>query len=495
MITKPLFRKTYFIFVSVTLVSIFIAFASTWIMARVERDRNFPRFRPTNMMRGILLELDADPIKAVKKLTKATQDNPMMRFDLINAEGMSLISHQRVIPQPLTTEQLTRLKSEGTLPYGDGLHGERPHPPRPPLIPGGPPGPPGGPGGPPRPPPFEIFPSPTEGAFFVAIFNAPKMPPPPNLMLITVIALVTCTLISVGIALLYQFSKYRERANEAFNILNELKHGNLAARMPSKKFDELAPLVTAFNHMADDLERMVENLRKADHARRQLLQDLAHDLRTPLTSLNTFLETLQHSSQKISEDKRQEMLALCFTEVEYFGRLVEDLLFLAQITEPKYSIGAEEINLSDRISEQISIFKTRYPHLKYQLILPEANPTCVVMGSSKLVDRLLRNAFENSSSFARSHLRIELTEETNSVRVHLSDDGEGFSEKALKEFGSKKASRVLSGDTHHQRISVGIGSVIMKEIAQLHSGDIKAENIFDADGIAGAKVSFLLSKT
>lgn len=499
MITKPLFRKTYFIFVSVILISIFIAFASTWIMARVERDREFPqRFRPANMMKGVLREMDADPFVAIQKMTRATHDNPIIKFDLVNKEGISLISGRLILPRALNLEELKILSTDdGTVTFGDrgrppmgalGLPGAMPPPPR-----GeGPPGP-GGPGG--GPPPFEVFASNKPETFFVSIFEAPRMPPPRNLMLITVIALIACTFISVGIALLYQFSKYRERATEAFEVLNQLKAGNLSVRMPVKKIDELAPLVTAFNHMADDLERMVENLRKADLARRQLLQDLAHDLRTPLTSLNAFFEILQHSSQKITEAERQEMLSLCFIEVEYFGRLVEDLLFLAQITEPKYSAGTEEINLYERIKEQVNIFKTRYPNLKFQIVLPQENPQPLIMGSAKLIDRLLRNAFENSTSFAKSQLRIELTEQGDEISIGLIDDGPGFSESALKEFGTKKASRVVSGDLEHKRISVGIGSVIMKEIAQLHSGSLKVENVYDTEGVAGAKVSFRVAKS
>jgi signal transduction histidine kinase len=499
---KPLFRRTYFIFVSAVLIAMFIAFASTWIMARIEREQQEfpPRIRPISLMKGILREMDQDPITALRKIQKATAEVPFLKFDLITLDGVSLVTGKTVLPT-LSEENKMTLLREGSVALGHmGPDGERPvRPPSPPLMPP-PPGPPGGPGGPRGPggggpPPIEIFPSSQPGSYFVVMFEPPRPPPPMNLMWVTVIALVTCTLISVGVALIYQFSKFRDRATTSLQVLDSLKQGNLSARMPVKKFDELAPLVSAFNHMADDLERMVENLRKADLARRQLLQDLAHDLRTPLTSLNTFFEILRNSSDKISEKERQEMLGLCFIEVEYFGRLVEDLLFLAQITEPKYSAGTEEVPLYERVVEQINIFKTRYPNLKFQVVLPEHNPKLKIMGSPKLIDRLLRNAFDNSASFARHELRIEMTETPEDICISLIDDGPGFSEAGLKEFGSKKASRVVSGDSERKRISVGIGSVIMKEIVQLHSGSLKAENVYDNAGVAGAKISLRVAKS
>jgi K+-sensing histidine kinase KdpD len=297
--------------------------------------------------------------------------------------------------------------------------------------------------------------------------------------------------------LLYQFSRYRARAEEAFSVLNELRHGNLAARLPAKKFEELAPLVNAFNQMAGDVESMVESLRKADQARRQLLADLAHDLRTPLASLQTFLETLQVGEARLSTEKRQEIVSLCFTEVEYFGKLVEDLLFLAQITEPKYSAGTEEINLLERAQDQVTVFKNRYPDLKFSIDCTIDASKVQIMGSSKLIDRLLRNAFENSSSFARSQINVSISNGGEKLQLSITDDGPGFTEESLKEFGHKKASRSLTDGSSGKRISVGIGSVIMREIIQLHGGELKAENIIK-DGVdhsvLGGRVSFWFTK-
>jgi hypothetical protein len=64
----------------------------------------------------------------------------------------------------------------------------------------------------------------------------------------------------------------------------------------------------------------------------------------------------------------------------------------------------------------------------------------------------------------------------------------------LKEFGYKKASRILSDSSNGKRISVGIGSVIMREILQIHSGELKASNLVTQDKILGGKVSFRLPK-
>ncbi len=461
MITKPLFRKNYLPFVSIVLVFILIGFVSSYLYNRYEKSQMV--FKPSPFLRHIFTQLDSDPKLAVNKMNESTDGTESFRFDLIDKGGISLSNGKQVLPVTLTAEQLAALDKGEALQFkatSDSFFRS-----------------------------LDVSKSANPNWYFVTEFRPPSGSRPQYMMWITVSSLAVCTLISVALALFYQFSKYRERAYEALEVLSELKHGNLSARMPSKKFEELAPLVQAFNQMAGELERMVENMRKADHARRQLLQDLAHDLRTPLSSLKTFLETLKNSDKKLSEEKRHEVVSLCFSEVEYFGNLVEDLLFLAQITEPKYSVGTEEINLHERIAEQIHVFKTRYPKIRFEVSSSLNDQDTHVIGSTKLIDRLLRNAFENSTSFARNKIHVDLTLHNGQLQINILDDGPGFTPNALKEFGYKKASRVLFEDFDNKRISVGIGSVIMREIAQLHSGELRAENIPHQDQIIGSKVT------
>lgn len=536
MITRSLFRRNYFIFVSIIIVFIFMAFGSAWLVAYLDRPTTQVRYvKPPNyLFRNLYEQLDSDPLVAFQKFQASNSADNFMRFELVDKSGKSLVDGDPVLPKALTDTEIESLAQDKAVRFGEMEFG----PPRlevsktkfpgvyfvhrfnpqqfggGPGVPGGlPPGMPGmcgpkpcdkggpmgsgGPGSDGPPPPGQMGPPPPGGP------GGPGGPPNfwnvrRNPLFIIFGFLIIFTLVSVGVALVYQFSRYRERAEEAVSVLNELRHGNLAARLPAKKYEELAPLVNAFNSMASDVESMVESLRKADQARRQLLQDLAHDLRTPLASLQTFLETMQVGETRLSSEKRQEIVSLCFSEVEYFGKLVEDLLFLAQITEPKYSAGTEEINLLERAQDQVTVFKNRYPNLKFNIDCTIDASKAQIMGSSKLIDRLLRNAFENSSSFARTQINVSISNGGPKLQLSITDDGPGFSETSLKEFGHKKASRSLTDGSSGKRISVGIGSVIMREIIQLHGGEVKAENVIKngADhSVLGGRVSFWFPKT
>jgi signal transduction histidine kinase len=521
-ITQTLFRKNYLIFASIVLLFIIIGTGTAWVILEAQR-QEFAK-GPAQFVYKFFLSQDPDPYVALAKIRKTLPEGGR-EFELVLHDGKSATDGKQLIDKDVLTKQKKDLDTDGLIALKSGPFGGPPSlvmktqkenlyllfkpmrgggmmgpPPHMGKFPGGPPpmpgegrmGMPDGP--PPQGPPgsAQMGPPPEmDGHGF--------RPPPPNgnpyyFPLVTLGSITACVLISLGIALFYQFSKYKNQAAEAFAVLSELRAGNLSVRIPVQKHNELKPLIQAFNLMADDVEGLVDNLKKADTARRNLLADLAHDLRTPLTSLRTFLEALKHSDKKISEEKRQEVVSLCFSEVEYFGNLVEDLLFLAQITEPKYSKGTEHFNFKEYVQDQIQVFQTRSPLTTFQF-QNEGAENAYVTGSSKLIDRALRNAFDNSSSFAKTQILVSLTTKGNMLVLTIDDDGPGFSDKALKEFGYKKASRMLTGSSDNTRISVGIGSVIMREILTLHGGQLHAENRMQDGRVIGGRVSFSLPIT
>lgn len=474
MIAKPLFRKNYFLFVGIFLLVFALFLVFDFMSRSINRSINRERMVPPHheMVEG-LLDASGDPLKTLKEFRETNGDREFMQMDIVRADGKSALDGTDVLTEPLTGEELAKLSA------GETIFQNREQGP-PALVSalkapdlfvttrprhrGAPGGAPPGPGG-------------------------PGFGPPPGPPIFVILSFFACICISVGIALLVFFSNYRKRAEESLVVLNALKSGDLTARMPTGKLDELAPLTSAFNHMADEIQRLFETLRKSDEARRRLLQDLAHDLRTPLASLRTFVETLQESGDRLTAEKRGEILQLCRGEIDYFSNLVEDLLFLAQITEPKYTLEHHAVDLHAEVEAQVQVFRNRSPQIGFT-VDDRTSRTPVVQGSPKLIARLLRNALSNSAHHARAAVRVILVEDSAGlIRVTVEDDGPGFSPKALEEFGIKKGSRVLSDEGGAKKISVGIGSVIMREITQLHGGTLRAENRVDGAGrAAGARI-------
>lgn len=326
-----------------------------------------------------------------------------------------------------------------------------------------------------------------------------RPPPPPIkhfflLMSVQMVAILVAVFLTLG-AVLYSL---RRRAQEAEHVMRDLTSGNLKARIPVGKMDEIGQVSASFNKMADEIEHLIEHLRKTEHARRDLLRELAHDLRTPVASLKSLIETVNERSDQLSPEKRRELLDLAMREADYFEGLVDDLLFLGRVQEPKYKVVDRTFDLREMIRLEIEAIAHRHPSIAIDY---EAGHEVEFDGDPGLLKRLVRNAIENAVSFAKSRVVVRLLVHTavsgtrSDVEIVVSDDGPGFDANSLASFGQRKYSRAISTGSS-KRISIGLGSVIMKSIVDAYRGDLAVSNRIDEANrdVTGADVFIRLPR-
>lgn len=291
------------------------------------------------------------------------------------------------------------------------------------------------------------------------------------LMSIQLLAILIAVFLTLG-AVLFSI---RQRALEAEQVIRDLTAGNLKARIPITKMDEVGQVMFSFNKMADEIEHLIEHLRKTEHARRDLLRELAHDLRTPVASLKSLIETVAERADVLPKDKLKELLDLAMSEAVYFEGLVDDLLFIGRVQEPKYKINPEKFDVRDLV--RLEIETSAHRHDDKQVIL-EAAGEVWFDGDESLIKRLVRNGIENAASFARSRVTVSVSADARGIEIKISDDGPGFDTASLASFGQRKYSRqIIDGPT--KRISLGLGSVIMKSIVDAYRGDLRVSNRID----------------
>ncbi len=310
-----------------------------------------------------------------------------------------------------------------------------------------------------------------------------KMGPPPGFLpvfAISTASLFISVLLGIGVALFSLLRSLQEKVNLADSVISELKHGNLKARFPIEKMDDVGKAMSRFNQMADEIERLVSQLKETEQSRMSLLQELAHDLRTPVASLKHLLETFQGDKEILSEDLKKEMMGLALREVEYFERLVEDLLVLAQVNEPKYRAERKPISFVDLVNDEVDGVSTQYESGKKQIqtVRNIQSGDISLIGDPHLLRRMLRNTLDNAFSFAQSKVTVTLTVSSGNAMVTIVDDGPGFSTEALAAYGERRVTRLLNNPSElsAERVSVGLGSVIIKTVARIHRGDVVASN-------------------
>lgn len=283
----------------------------------------------------------------------------------------------------------------------------------------------------------------------------------------------------------------RRKSFEARKVLKKMESGDLKARFEVKRFDEYGNLIHDFNRMADEIERLVMRLRETEISRSNLLQELGHDLRTPLTSLSTAFETMKEHHELLTNEDKSELFAMIGTDIRYFKDLLDKLTLVATIDGPHYKSSTEKINLSSLLEEEVLSRQIAAGQSLAWKFIPcdESHPQ--ILGDSHLITRLFRNAFDNASRYAVNSITVKVNDQKDRVEILIMDDGPGLNEESLRSFGKRRERRQRK-DEHD--FSLGLGSVIMKTIAQVHGGSVEMINLLSHGKINGACLRVIFQK-
>lgn len=296
----------------------------------------------------------------------------------------------------------------------------------------------------------------------------------------------TTVALAVFLALSLTFYYLRRKSMEARKVLSQLESGDLKARFKVEKVDEFGNLILDFNRMADQIEKLVKRIHDAEATRSNLLQELGHDLRTPLTSLSTSFEALQHYHNVMEDLDREELFSIIDADIRYFKELLDKLTIIASIDAPGYKAKTEQIDLTSLLEDEL---KNRQSvsgdelRWDYEVNFKGGN---IIAGDYHLITRLFKNAFDNAARYANKMVKVRLVCFKDNIEVFIADDGPGLTPEQLQSFGKRRERRELKHRNSHD-FSLGLGSVIMKTIAEVHDGSVHMSNW---EGGACLKVSF-----
>lgn len=240
--------------------------------------------------------------------------------------------------------------------------------------------------------------------------------------------------------------------------------------------DDIGRLQLAFTRMAGRIIEQIRQLRQTDSLRRELVANVSHDLRTPLASLQGYLETLLIKNGKLSDDERRDFLQRSLRQCQGLGKLVDALFELAKLdsgqVRPKrecFSLAelAQDVSLKHALAAQQNSI-----HLATEI--PDNLPA--VDADIGLIERVLDNLFDNAIRHTPEGGRIEvvLSSEGDQVSVRVTDTGQGISTDDMPYiFNRFYQSRDGAGN---DRGGAGLGLAISKRILELHASDLGVDS-------------------
>ncbi|WP_282268635.1 ATP-binding protein [Stenotrophomonas sp. PS02298] len=234
--------------------------------------------------------------------------------------------------------------------------------------------------------------------------------------------------------------------------------------------DELSILQHSFAHLSQRVSEQWQQLRQQDLQRRELVANLSHDLRTPLSSLHGYLETLALKDASLSAEERQRYLGIALSQSHKVGRLAQALFELARLEHGGVVLELQAFSLPDLIQDVFQKFELAAQSRRQQLdaLIPAGLPP--VEADLGLIERVLTNLLDNAIRHTPpgGRITVALHAVDGDVQVSVSDTGPGIPLARREQLFS-----TLPALGSQRPDSGGLGSLIVHRILQLHHRQIR----------------------
>jgi signal transduction histidine kinase len=239
--------------------------------------------------------------------------------------------------------------------------------------------------------------------------------------------------------------------------------------------DEVAELGLQFNAMARKIDRQIKELQQMDSMRRDMVANVSHDLRTPLTTMRGYLETLLLKSDELSIDEQKQYLETALSHSEHLARLVEELFELARLDSCETVVYSEPFSMGELVQDVAQKYRLLAEQHSVR-IETHLNPDApLVYGDIAMMQRVLENLLDNGLRHtpADGCISISVDVDSGSVVVKVADTGKGIPAEDVPRIFE----RFYQQDTTRKNYAnAGLGLAIVQRILELHNSVIKVSS-------------------
>lgn len=288
-----------------------------------------------------------------------------------------------------------------------------------------------------------------------------------NMLKIHLVAAFLGILISIGIGVLLsqQITRPIKRVCE---ITSNIAEGKFDERVEIDSKDELGVLASSINHMTRRLSEL-------EKMRRNFVANVSHELRSPLTSIQGYIDALIQGKGKNKEDEKTYLLILQ-KETLRLSRLVNDLLEISRFDSQTAPFNMDEFPMRSIMERAVTSLRmqTAAKHLTIHSHIPSDLPLCY--GDEERIEQVLYNLLDNAIRYssAGGAIQISATPLADEVLVEITDFGQGIPAQDLP-FIWERFYRVDKSRSRNEG-GTGLGLAIVKEIIDKHGGQVRVES-------------------
>jgi signal transduction histidine kinase len=269
-------------------------------------------------------------------------------------------------------------------------------------------------------------------------------------------------------------------AMETFRQRDFSESPDFLSRFQARSGNEIDRLGMIFLQMADRIVHQIKELRQADALRREFVASMTHDLRTPLTSLKGYLETLLLKEGELTPEEQRDYLTIAAKRSDQLGKLVSGLFELAKLDSPDVQVSFEPFPLGELIQDVLQKFQLVAEKKKIILHANAAESLPWALADIGLCERVLDNLIENAVRYTAEggSIRVSAFPKDERIEVQVSDTGAGIRPEDIPQLFD--SSSHLKRNRPKGAEGAGLGLAIVKRILELHGSDIQVNSAVNA---------------
>ncbi len=296
--------------------------------------------------------------------------------------------------------------------------------------------------------------------------------------------LLTVLLVVISMVIINMYRKINQPLAEIIDEANQIALGNFSTTLPDYDIKEIAELGAAMNRMTEQLDRL-------DNLRQDFVANVSHELKTPITTIKSYVETLLDGAQHDPKDL-EHFLNIVLKQNDRLAAIVDDLLTLSRLESAPITqiLELQDQNACDLLKTSADMCQTQ-ANTKGITITRHCIPPLTVQVDHSLMTQALVNLLDNAIKYSNENTAITLSAEATdeTVRISISDQGPGIPEEHIPRLFErfyrvdKSRSRRVGG--------TGLGLAIVKHITHIHEGQVEVVN----NGGAGCCFTITLPRT
>ncbi|MEM7105435.1 MAG: HAMP domain-containing sensor histidine kinase [Bacteroidota bacterium] len=257
--------------------------------------------------------------------------------------------------------------------------------------------------------------------------------------------------------------------------VRNFKEGDYQARIKESYSEgELSVLGQTFNEMAATITKNIDELKKVENLRRELIANVSHDLRTPLAIMHGYVETLLMKDSTLDPEERKQYLNIVLKSTEKLKKLVTQLFELSKLEAKQIQPQKEPFFITDLAQDVYQKFQILAEEKNIKINLDASIETPMVYADVALVERVLQNLMDNALKFTPTDgkVTIGIKGGPNDVEIRITDSGPGIPESEQ----SYIFERYHKSETPNKKVNklgTGLGLSIVKRILELHNSSIQ----------------------